>query len=221
MVSCCGIVLLIGLSAWSGFADEPPMKLGDLREGDLLFEQSTSSQAAIIQQATHCKWTHVAIALRCNPGEPISAIESAGPVGFVSIKGLLARSKDGRLIVKRLRDQEHTLTPKNIEALRAVLLKQQGKPYDALFLWDDDSMYCSELVWKAFKSACDIELGKIGQWSELDLHSPSVMAAIKERYARRDQTLDMDKLMHNKIITPASIYNCPLLEDVGVLKASR
>jgi hypothetical protein len=212
-------LLLLGWLAWPSFAQDHAIKATDLQTGDLLFEQSTSSQAALIQQATHSKWTHVAIAMRRNSGSPMAAIESAGPVGFVSIDALLARSRDGCLVVMRLRDREHILTPDKVDALREFLSKQTGKPYDALFLWDDDSMYCSELVWKSFKSACAIELGKVGQWSELDFHSPTVMEAIKKRYERRNQPLDMDKLMHEKIITPAAIYNSPLLEEVGVLKA--
>lgn len=213
------IILLFGWFSWPSDADDRPIKVSDLREGDLLFEQSTSSQAALIQQATHSKWTHVAIAMRRKSGEPMAAIESAGPVGFVSITDLLARSRDGRLVVMHLHDQEHILTPEKVEALRTILLRQMGKPYDALFLWEDDSMYCSELVWKSFDSACKIELGTVGQWSELDLHSPAVMEAIKKRYARRNQPLDTVKLMRDKIITPAAIYDCPLLGEVGVLKA--
>lgn len=39
--------------------------------------------------------------------------------------------------------------------------KFKGKPYDIYFEWSDDKIYCSELVWKIYKHALDIEIGQL------------------------------------------------------------
>jgi hypothetical protein len=36
--------------------------------------------------------------------------------------------------------------------------KYLGKNYDIYFGWSDSLIYCSELVWKVYKDAWDIEL---------------------------------------------------------------
>ncbi len=190
----------------------------DLQEGDLLFQKSTGKQAVLIEQVTHSPWTHVALALRNEPDGPMMlAFEAAGPVGFTTIQRLCARSRDGRLVVMRLRDRASLLTPARLETLRTTLLKQKGKPYDPLFLWNDDAIYCSELVWKAYQAACDVEIGKPNHWSELGLKPGPGLAELRARYAELHQPLDLNKLQKEKIVTPGTMVASPLLVEVGEL----
>lgn len=191
--------------------------IADLQEGDLLFQKSVSKQAVLIEEVTHSPWTHVALALRNKPDGPMMAFEAAGPVGFVSIDRLLARSRDGRLVVMRLRDRASLLTPARLVTLRTTLLKQKGKPYDPLFLWNDDAIYCSELVWKAYQSACDVEIGQPNGWSELGLQPGPARAELRKRYAQLQQPLDLGKLQKEKIIMPGTMRASPLLVEMGEL----
>jgi uncharacterized protein YycO len=39
--------------------------------------------------------------------------------------------------------------------------KLRGKKYDIYFGWDDQRIYCSELVWKIYKRGANIEIGKL------------------------------------------------------------
>ncbi len=38
--------------------------------------------------------------------------------------------------------------------------KELGKPYDARYRWDDERLYCSELVVKAFARGAELSVGK-------------------------------------------------------------
>ena len=54
-----------------------------------------------------------------------------------------------------------TLSPSQLKRLKDEGLKFKGKPYDQYFGWSDEKIYCSELVWKMYKSALGMELGKL------------------------------------------------------------
>ena len=91
------------------------------------------------------------------------------------------------------------LTSSVIEEMNRVYQQFQGKPYDIYFEWSDDRIYCSELVWKIYKEAAAIELGKLEQLSDFDLSSKAVQSKMKERYGNN---IPMDEL----VISPAAIF---------------
>ncbi len=57
-----------------------------------------------------------------------------------------------------------------------------GKDYDGTFEWSDDRIYCSELVWKIYKTGAGIEVGKLKKLRDFDLSSEAVKAKLKEHY---------------------------------------
>ena len=76
----------------------------------------------------------------------------------------------------------------------------KGKPYDIYFEWSDDKIYCSELVWKIYKQAADIEIGELEQLSYFDITNDIVKAKMKERYGSNIP-------MGEKVISPAAMFN--------------
>jgi Permuted papain-like amidase enzyme, YaeF/YiiX, C92 family len=68
------------------------------------------------------------------------------------------------------------------EKARAVARKFQGKKYDLAFEWSDERMYCSELVWKIYKEALDVEIGSLQRLREFHLEDPVVKGKLRERY---------------------------------------
>lgn len=83
--------------------------------------------------------------------------------------------------------------------MREVCSQFKGKPYDIYFEWSNDKMYCSELVWKIYKEATGIEIGKLENLSDFDLSHNVVKNKLKERYG---DNLPMDE----KVISPASMF---------------
>ena len=91
-------------------------------------------------------------------------------------------------------------------------MKQAGEKYlnkndDIYFEWTDDKIYCSELVWKIYKEAANIEIGELEKLSDFDLSNNIVREILKERYGNN---IPMDEV----VISPESIYNSDLLETI-------
>lgn len=92
----------------------------------------------------------------------------------------------------------------DIEKLRTEIRGMMGLPYDYRYAPGDDSIYCSELISKAFERATKIELGK---WEALgSLNWKPFETFIRNMEAGE---LPLDRLM----VTPASITR-----DTGVAK---
>jgi uncharacterized protein YycO len=57
-----------------------------------------------------------------------------------------------------------------------------GKDYDIYFEWSDNRIYCSELIWKIYKEATNIEIGQLENLSDFNLSNKLVKKKLKERY---------------------------------------
>jgi uncharacterized protein YycO len=69
-------------------------------------------------------------------------------------------------------------------------------------------MSCSELIWKVYKEATGLEVGKLEKLKDFDLTSKQVKQKMKERYG---DNIPLDET----VITPVSIYNSELLIQVS------
>ncbi len=90
------------------------------------------------------------------------------------------------------------------EKMKQIGGKFSGKHYDLYFEWTDDRMYCSELIWKIYKEATGLEVGKLERLRDFDLTSEPVQQKLRERYGDR---IPLDET----VISPASIFNSELL----------
>ena len=95
----------------------------------------------------------------------------------------------------------------SLQKMKIAARKYMGKNYDSYFEWSDERIYCSELVWKIYREALGIEVGKLQPMREYDLSHPLVKATMQERYGNR---IPLDE----KMVSPGNIYNSPLLETV-------
>jgi hypothetical protein len=75
------------------------------------------------------------------------------------------------------------------------------------FGWGDDKLYCSELVWKIYKQATGLEVGKLQKLKDFDLSNPIVARKLKERYGNK---IPLDET----VISPVAIFNSQLLMTV-------
>lgn len=170
--------------------------------GDIVFHTSTSAQSAAIQAATRSPYSHVGMVL-FNHGKPV-VLEAVQPVKYTPLDRWLRRGKAGHYVVKRLK------SPISVDGVAKLTLEAQryiGKPYDLTFEWSDNRMYCSELVWKLYKSALGIELSPLSRLGSFDLTSPVVKAKLKERYG---QHIPMDE----PVIAPSALLDSSLLITV-------
>lgn len=122
--------------------------ISDVREGDVIFHTSQSSQSPLIQVGTRSHITHCGIVVMKNDKPYV--LETLKTLTLTPLEKFVARGKDGRYWLKRS-DKE------NIKIEYAHYL---GKPYDLAFSFDNDIYYCSELVYDIYKKQLGIELCK-------------------------------------------------------------
>lgn len=178
---------------------------GQIRDGDIIFQESLSSQCIAIQKATKSKYSHCGIIYKA--GEEYYVYEAVQPVKSTPMDRWIARGKDGHYVVKRLKDADAILTPVVLAKMKKVGEKFNRKNYDLTFEWSDDKIYCSELVWKIYKRGTGVEVGELQKLKDFDLTSDIVKTKLKERYG--------DKIPLNEtVISPVSIFNSELLETI-------
>ena len=121
--------------------------------GDIIFQTSRSSQSLVIQKATHSPYSHMGMIV--NKNGQLWVLEAIQPVKYTPLKQWINRGLNQAYIVKRYTP---LLTSKQQQLLVTHAERFLGKPYDIYFGWDDHAIYCSEIVWKAYRSALGVEL---------------------------------------------------------------
>lgn len=161
-----------------------------VRTGDVVFQTSGSRQSKAIQVATHSPLSHVGLVEVTPDGAFV--VEAVQPVKRTPFAQWKARGVKGRLLVMRPQGVDDAAKARAVEEAKRHL----GKPYDALFGWGDEAMYCSELVRKAYAAGAGVEYGRMERLGDLDV--AGLRREIAERY-RGPVPVDLE------LVTPASL----------------
>jgi hypothetical protein len=192
-----GLFLLSALASATG--------LPELHDGDLIFQSSRSSQSQAIQLATHSRYSHVGLIFK--DGDQWMVYEAVQPAKKTRLTNWIQRGDGGAFVLKRLKDTA-PLSGDGAQRLKAAAKVFLGKDYDWAFGWSDDKVYCSELVWKAYKNGLHLTLSPPKKLKDFDLDPAPVKAKLKERYG--------DKVpLDEPVVSPADLYASPLLVNAG------
>lgn len=186
---------------------DPAPESKTLKSGDIIFQTSQSGQSKAIQLATGSEYSHMGIIYV--EGDQTFVYEAVQPVKSTPLKEWIARGKNQYYVVKRLKNSEEILTTETLNKMKAVGNKFKAKNYDLYFEWSDERIYCSELVWKIYFEATGIAIGSLQQLKEFNLTSPEVKQKLRERYGNNVP-------LHEKVISPESMFNSDLLVTVTV-----
>lgn len=173
------------------------------KDGDIIFQSSQSSQSKAVEQATNSPYSHMGIIFIKN-GKPY-VFEAGSKVTYTPLKSFIERGKKRNYVIKRLKD--HNLSLKETNKLKLVAKTFENKPYDIWFGWDDNYIYCSELVWKIYNRALNLKIGQLQNIKDFNLSSAAVKQKLKARYG--------DKIpFQETVISPVAMFNSPLLITV-------
>jgi hypothetical protein len=176
-----------------------------LRDGDIIFQTSLSKQSKAIQIATHSQYSHCGIIYKIDTAYMV--FEAVQPVKFTPLDKWIVRGEGDHYVIKRLNNAEQVLTPQTLAKMKKLGEQFKGKNYDLYFDWSDDRIYCSELIWKIYKRATGLSVGKLQLLKDFDLSNEAVKEKLKERYG--------DKIpLNDTVISPVSIFNSDLLKTV-------
>ena len=173
----------------------------ELKDGDILFQSSTSSQSKAVEIATNSPYSHCGILFYENGQAYV--YEAVQPIGKRKLEDWIASGVGGKYEVKRLKDTSK-LTPENIKAMKQFAASQFGKNYDGYFNWSDKEMYCSELVWKVYNEKLGIKLAKPLQLRDFNIDANEVRRIMEKRY--RNQ-IPYDETM----VSPSQLFESDLL----------
>lgn len=151
--------------------------LPDLKRGDVIFQNSQSTQSLAILLATDSPFTHVGILDFDAAGNPV-VLEAVRTTRATPLQDWVAQGKDGAVAVYRMEELGSDTALAVTEAARSHL----GKGYDPYFFQSEDTIYCSELVHIAFRDGAGVALGQVQALGDLNLDSAAVRALIAERW---------------------------------------
>jgi uncharacterized protein YycO len=172
-----------------------------LQNGDIIFHTSLSSQSQFIQEATNSKLSHVGV-IYIKEGKPY-VFEAVEPVKITPLDEWINRGKDNKYKVYR------TTTPlseTDLNKMYDYCVTQQSKHYDMKFQWNDDKIYCSELVWGAYNSV-GIQLSIPKTFSDFAIDSPEIKKEIIRRYG--------DKFVQSEpVVSPQCLVESKYLYEI-------
>ena len=170
--------------------------VGEVREGDVIFQTSQSEQSPLIQIGTRSKISHCGIIVM-RGGKPY-VLETLKTLVLTPLDKFIARGEEGKYWIKRSKKE-------NIKIRNSNYL---GKRYDLAFKFDNGRYYCSELVYDIYKKQLGIELAEPRQVKDYLIlftdRLPKIKRAMKRRGISKKQYA----------IAPVDIFNSGHLESV-------
>lgn len=167
--------------------------------GDILFQSLPYSPlVAVIEGATDSPYSHCGIVGKRN-GEWV-VYEAIGPVRINPLTVWIDQGNDSLFDAYRLNE------PYSERAEELILAASQflGRPYDIQYDFDDEKIYCSELIFKSFDHVFHEPLGSVVTLGELDWKP-------YEDFIRNiDASLPLDR----KMITPKHLSQAKQLSLV-------
>jgi uncharacterized protein YycO len=198
-------IIFFVFSLFFGCTNDAQHQLNKIESGDIIFQISTSRQSTAIQIATKSKYSHIGIIYKID--HKLFVFEAVQPVRLTPIEQWIKRGKNEHYVIKRLKNSKELLTQKALLNMKVVGEKFKNKNYDIYFEWSDDKIYCSELVWKIYKEALNIEIGQLQTLSDFDLSDDIVKKIMKERYGSNIP-------LNEKVISPVSMFNSNKIETI-------
>lgn len=168
--------------------------------GDVLFQSlPRDALVDVIEGVSGSPFSHCGIVDRVD-GEFV-VLEAFRTVRAVQLTKFLARGRDGRFAVYRWKPEAEAVIPDVLAAVHANL----GRPYDLHYSMDDEALYCSELIWKAYRDAtgeslCDTHALRELNWKPYE-------QAIRQM---EDGTVPLARQM----VTPAALAQSGVLMPV-------
>lgn len=195
-----GIVLLVIALPFMQIAKETLTAetgaVGEVREGDVIFQTSKSQQSPLIQIGTRSKITHCGIIVM-RGGKPY-VLETLKSLVLTPLDKFIARGEDGKYWIKR----------SSRENINIKYAKYLGRPYDLAFKFDNGRFYCSELVYDIYQKQLGIQLAEPRQVKDYLIlftdRLPKLKRAMKRRGISKEQYA----------IAPVDIFNSEHLESV-------
>lgn len=137
----------------------------------------------------------------------MKVLEAVQPVKITNLTSFISRGSNSHYVIKRIKDRDHKLDAMAISKMKQYGNSLLGKDYDLYFGWSSERIYCTELVWKIYKNALDLEVGELKSLSDFDLSSPQVKRLMNKRYGSQIP-------FKEPVISPSDMFESKHLTEV-------
>jgi len=133
------------------------------QEGDIVFQSLPRSRLVnAIEGASDSPYSHCGIVAKQN-GQWV-VYEAFRGVEATPLREFMFRGRNYGFAVYRLKSDHQQNIPATITNVKSYL----GRPYDARYQMDDERIYCSELIYKAYRDASGQQLGELVRLGDLN-----------------------------------------------------
>lgn len=186
-----------------------------LKDGDLIFQTTWVPGAMAIGMSTGSLYLHVGIVKDTQMGAMV--IEAANVVRETPIHRWISGGILKRFAVYRYQD----LTPEQGKKVVEAAKPYYGKHYDFYYSFDNDTIYCSELVYFAFRDA-GVPVGHAQKIGTLNINNRFVKSMIEERWQHypacegKDITFEQcyDHIMDGELVSPRSLADDSHVKEI-------
>jgi uncharacterized protein YycO len=169
------------------------------RDGDVVFQKIPGETGDRIAAITASPVTHCGIVIVEN--DEVKIIDAADVVKSSPVKEWISNGVEKKFALAR----NESIPADKADNIIKEAEKMKGKPYDFQYEWDEEKVYCSELVYKSYERGAGIKLCGFKKLGELEYrgHEEFIKTLM-------DGQLPLDRQM----ITPADIYTSGELKMV-------
>jgi hypothetical protein len=171
------------------------------KSGDMIFQSLPRNKLVdAIEGVTESHISHCGIVGR-EDGQWIVYEAFRGGVQTTPLRTYLFRGRGYGYGVYRLKPEYQSHVPETLRCAQTYL----GKPYDIRYRLDDEKIYCSELIYKAYQQASGDALGQLVRFGDLNWQPHEDAITYFE-----GGPVPLDREM----ITPIDLSKAPQLEKV-------
>lgn len=192
------LVLLLLALGLCGCAPSIPRDYA-MQEGDLLFQSLPHAPLVdAIEGVSLSPFSHCGLLARSEGNWVV--IEAIGPVRETPLTEWIGRGRGTRFSAYRLNPTLAPQIPAIIKTARTYL----GRPYDVHYKFDDERIYCSELIYKSVKATTGQGLGRVEKLGDLNWKPHEAFIRSIEGYVP----------LEREMITPQALSEAPELTQV-------
>lgn len=207
------VVLMAGFTAWIGLTvvdAYQPIARYQPQVGDVLVQAITPCGRLLrtVKGVTQSKWCHCGVVTR-NNGRWVVCEAVGDGVRHTPLIVFLLRGDEIDFAAYRLIGKSRAYATQMAECCETYV----GRPYDIQYQLDDEKIYCSELVYKAYRDATDGgDLAAVQRFGDLNWRQ------FKDDIAHfhGDDDLPLDR----EVVTPVALTRSPRLEKTFELHAA-
>ncbi len=191
-------LLFIGWIIFGSIACSSPRAGYTPQQGDVIFQSFPHSELAdAIESVSQSAYSHCGLVVQ--NGSNFAVLEAIGPVTETDLDSWIRRGRENAFAVYRWTPKHQPEIGRIITAAKSYL----GRPYDIHFSFDDEAIYCSELIFKAYKQVTGENLGTVRRIRDLNWKP-------NEAFIRKIEEGELP--LDREMITPKDLSESPSLQ---------